>query len=90
MHSDHKMKIFACTASRDFAAKVVQQMNDNLPEGEEPRVLGSSEVTFFSDGEFQPTFVESVRGAMVFIIQSTFPPSENLPCGVDRRNGPPA
>ena len=78
MHSDHKMKIFACTASRDFAAKVVQQMNDNLPEGEEPRVLGSSEVTFFSDGEFQPTFVESVRGAMVFIIQSTFPPCENL------------
>jgi ribose-phosphate pyrophosphokinase len=32
----------------------------------------------FSDGEFQPSYDESVRGATVFIIQSTFPPSDNL------------
>ena len=32
----------------------------------------------FSDGEFQPCFNESIRGCTVFIIQSTFPPSDNL------------
>jgi ribose-phosphate pyrophosphokinase len=32
----------------------------------------------FSDGEFQPSYDESVRGATVFIVQSTFPPSDNL------------
>jgi ribose-phosphate pyrophosphokinase len=32
----------------------------------------------FSDGEFQPSFEETVRGQDVFIIQSTMPPSDNL------------
>jgi ribose-phosphate pyrophosphokinase len=40
--------------------------------------LGESSVTQFSDGEFQPRFDESVRGCSVFIVQSTFPPAENL------------
>ena len=40
--------------------------------------LGKSIVNVFSDGEFQPAFDESVRGATVFIVQSTFPPVENL------------
>lgn len=40
--------------------------------------LGQSEVLRFSDGEFQPCFNESIRGCTVFIIQSTFPPSDNL------------
>lgn len=40
--------------------------------------LGKSSVIDFSDGEFQPSFDESVRGATVFIIQSTFPPTDNL------------
>ena len=40
--------------------------------------LGKSKVTEFSDGEFQPSLDESVRGSTVFIIQSTFPPSDNL------------
>ncbi len=40
--------------------------------------LGKSSVTEFSDGEFQPAFDESVRGCTVFIIQSTFPPVDNL------------
>ncbi|MBL4592273.1 MAG: ribose-phosphate pyrophosphokinase [Flavobacteriales bacterium] len=35
-------------------------------------------VNTFSDGEFQPSFEESVRGADVFIIQSTVPPADNL------------
>ena len=37
-----------------------------------------SSVTMFNDGEFQPCFDESVRGDMVFIVQSTNPPAENL------------
>jgi ribose-phosphate pyrophosphokinase len=39
---------------------------------------GDLSVNRFSDGEFQPVFNESVRGCDVFIIQSTFPPSDNL------------
>ncbi|HBH48267.1 MAG TPA: ribose-phosphate pyrophosphokinase, partial [Bacteroidales bacterium] len=40
--------------------------------------LGKTSVLEFSDGEFQPAYDESVRGCIVFIIQSTFPPQENL------------
>ncbi len=40
--------------------------------------VGKSSVTMFNDGEFQPCFDESVRGDMVFIVQSTNPPAENL------------
>lgn len=39
---------------------------------------GDLSVNRFSDGEFQPVFNESVRGCDVFIVQSTFPPSDNL------------
>ena len=72
------MELFACRASKDFAAKVVDELNRLQPEGEGQIHLGNSEVTVFSDGEFQPSFTESVRGAIVFILQSTFPPAENL------------
>ena len=78
MQFEHRMEIFACTASKDFAAKVVSEMNNILAPGEPPLHLGKTEVIRFSDGEFQPAFVESVRGATVFIIQSTFPPADNL------------
>lgn len=40
--------------------------------------LGKVTVTDFSDGEFQPSFEETVRGQDVFIVQSTMPPTENL------------
>ena len=40
--------------------------------------LGKTSVFQFSDGEFQPAYDESVRGCTVFIIQSTFPPGDNL------------
>ena len=72
------MELFACRASRDFAAKVVDELNKLQPEGEGQIHLGDSEVTVFSDGEFQPSFTESVRGATVFVLQSTTPPAENL------------
>jgi ribose-phosphate pyrophosphokinase len=69
MHNEHKIKIFTCRASKDFAEKVAKAMNIGL---------GASDVLVFSDGEFQPSFNESVRGATVFIIQSTPPPTDNL------------
>jgi ribose-phosphate pyrophosphokinase len=40
--------------------------------------LGSVKVNVFSDGEFQPSLEETVRGQDVFIVQSTMPPTENL------------
>ena len=72
------MELFACRASRDFACKVVESLNKiGEPYGEKYH-LGDSEVTLFSDGEFVPSFTDSVRGATVFVVQSTFPPTENL------------
>ena len=69
MHNEHKIKLFACRASKEFATKVAKAMNLEL---------GAADILTFSDGEFQPCLNESVRGATVFIIQSTFPPCENL------------
>ncbi len=40
--------------------------------------LGQMNVTHFADGEFAVSFEESIRGADVFLVQSTFPPSDNL------------
>ncbi|MCH5173362.1 MAG: ribose-phosphate pyrophosphokinase [Bacteroidales bacterium] len=72
------MEIFACSASKDFACKVIETLNSINRPDEAPVHLGDLQVTQFSDGEFQPCFTESVRGATVFIIQSTFPPADNL------------
>ena len=69
MHNEHKIKLFACRASKEFATKVAKAMNLEL---------GAADILTFSDGEFQPCLNESVRGATIFIIQSTFPPCENL------------
>ena len=69
MHDEHKIKIFACRASRSFAEKVASKLGLKV---------GSTDILTFSDGEFSPCYNESVRGATVFIIQSTVPPTENL------------
>lgn len=73
-----RIELFACRASRDFATRVIEELNNTRTPEEEHYHLGDSEVTCFSDGEFQPSFTESVRGASVYILQSTFPPTENL------------
>ena len=67
MQKEHRMKLFACRASKEFALKVAEHLGLEL---------GSSDVLTFSDGEFQPSLNESVRGATVFIIQSTYPPTD--------------
>ena len=63
------LKFFSGRASRYIAEKIAENLGTEL---------GKSSVQLFSDGEFQPSFDESVRGCSVFIIQSTFPPAENL------------
>ncbi|MEG0519507.1 MAG: ribose-phosphate pyrophosphokinase [Bacteroidales bacterium] len=69
MDHTHMIKIFSCRGSRYLAEKIAKSLKMEL---------GKSEVTVFSDGEFQPAFNESVRGATVFIVQSTYPPVDNL------------
>lgn len=62
-------KLFACRQSTDLAEKIAKEYNTTL---------GNVITTYFSDGEFQPAFEESVRGRRIFIIGSTFPNSDNL------------
>jgi ribose-phosphate pyrophosphokinase len=62
-------KIFSGTATRYLADKIAANSGERL---------GEVTVSRFSDGEFQPSFEETVRGELVFIVQSTFPPSDNL------------
>ena len=64
-----KLKIFACTKSVGLAKKIAKAYGVGL---------GNVLISRYSDGEFQPSFEESVRGARVFIIGSTHPSSENL------------
>ena len=66
---DSSAKIFSGTASEYLAEKITQQFG-NTP--------GKITIQHFSDGEIQPIFNESIRGDMVFLIQSTFSPTENL------------
>ncbi len=63
------VKIFAGRASITLAEQIAKQFG---------APLGDVKVTEFSDGEFQPSFEETVRGQDVFIVQSTMPPADNL------------
>src|SRR6056297_2385024 len=63
------IKLFSGTKSRFIAEKIAKEYGIEL---------GNTTFTEFSDGEFQTSFEETVRGAYVFIIQSTFPPADNL------------
>ena len=45
---------------------------ENIAHHYDGKTLGDVNLTRFSDGEFSPSFNESVRGCDVFIIQSTF------------------
>lgn len=69
MNGKSPLKLFSCTSARYMAENIANHLGVKL---------GESSVTQFSDGEFQPRFDESVRGCSVFIVQSTFPPAENL------------
>jgi ribose-phosphate pyrophosphokinase len=64
-----EVKIFAGRASKKLGEQVAKEFGIEL---------GNVIVSEFSDGEFQPSFEETVRGQDVFIVQSTMPPADNL------------
>ncbi len=63
------VRIFSGRQSKYLAEKIAEAYGMEL---------GKSEVINFSDGEFQTSYEENIRGRDVFIIQSTFPPAENI------------
>jgi len=63
------VSIFSGRSSRYLAEKIAESFGVEM---------GKSIVTEFSDGEFQTSFEENIRGRDVFIVQSTFPPTDNL------------
>jgi len=65
----YKPKIFACTESGKLAKNIADAYGLEL---------GKSTKRVFSDGEFQVSFDESIRGRRIFIVASTMPPSDNL------------
>jgi len=62
-------KVFSGTNSRYLAEKICHSLH--CP-------LGKMNIQFFADGEFSVAYEESIRGSQVFLIQSTFPNSDNL------------
>jgi ribose-phosphate pyrophosphokinase len=66
---ERQFKVFSGTNSRYFAEKVCNSLG--CP-------LGNMIIETFADGEFAVSYEESIRGRDVFLIQSTFPSSDNL------------
>ncbi|HNQ28182.1 MAG TPA: ribose-phosphate diphosphokinase, partial [Aquaticitalea sp.] len=62
-------KIFACSQSRELAEMIAARFG---------APLGNVITSTYSDGEFQPSYEESIRGTRIFIIGSTHPGAENL------------
>ncbi|CAN5510492.1 ribose-phosphate pyrophosphokinase [soil metagenome] len=63
------VKIFSGNGSHQLAERIAQRFGASL---------GKVNIQKFSDGEFQPIFLESIRGDYVFLVQSTFAPTDNL------------
>ena len=61
--------VFSGTATKYLAEKICQSLG--CP-------LGKMQITHFSDGEFAVSYEESIRGRDIFLVQSTFPNSDNL------------
>lgn len=64
-----EVKLFSGSRSKELAKGIADYYGYSL---------GDSDVRFFKDGEMQPEIYESVRGAWVFFIQSTFAPADTL------------
>lgn len=64
-----QLKLFSGRANRPLAEKIAHHLGEPL---------GKLEIQNFSDGEIWVKFIDNVRGADVFIIQTTVPPADNL------------
>lgn len=62
-------KLFSCTQSIELSQKIVSDFG---------KELGKVFIYKYSDGEFQPSFEETLRGTRTFLIGSTHPTSDNL------------
>ena len=62
-------KVFSGTKTRYLAEKICDNLGCQL---------GDVSITYFSDGEFEVCYEESIRGCDVFLVQSTFPTTDNL------------
>ena len=63
------IKFFAGSNTKYLASQIAKSYGSEI---------SSSSIVKFSDGELEPSFDETVRGAHVFLIRSTTPPSDNL------------
>ena len=61
--------IFAGSASLELAEKIAEALGINL---------GDMQVEHFADGEFSVYYKDSIRGKDVFLVQSTYPSSDNI------------
>lgn len=68
-YQEPEAKIFACSQSVYLAEQIAKSYGAEL---------GKVTLSHYSDGEFQPSFEESIRGLRVFLVCSTFPSSDNL------------
>ena len=69
MSDKNSYMVFSGTATKYLAEKICQSLG--CP-------LGQLLITKFSDGEFAVSYEESIRGRDIFLVQSTFPNSDNL------------
>ena len=67
--SNQRFKIFSGTKSKYMALEIAKNLGVEL---------GQMNIQRFADGEFQVSYEESVRGDEVYLVQSTFPNSDNL------------
>ncbi len=65
----HPFKIFSGTKSQYMAEEICKELGVEL---------GKMKIEHFADGEFEVSYEETVRGCDVYIVQSTFPNSDNL------------
>lgn len=69
MIDQNSFMVFAGTNTKYLAEKICKSLGCQL---------GNLVMTKFSDGEFAVSYERSIRGRDVFLVQSTFPPSDNL------------
>ncbi len=68
-NSQRPIKVFAGTASKYLGESICKELGIELGKMNRER---------FADGEFEVSFEESIRGSEVYLVQSTFPTSDNL------------
>ncbi|HCE47435.1 MAG TPA: ribose-phosphate pyrophosphokinase [Prevotellaceae bacterium] len=69
MSDNSSFMVFSGTKSKYLTEKICKSLG---------KPMGNLVITHFADGEFSVSYEESIRGRDVFLVQSTFPNSDNL------------